>query len=304
LNRYDLGSILKPSSPQAEAALRRGRSRPSVQSETREESLEDTCALDSPIVEDTLAHEDSTIEDTRGPSQEPSATLLKAQMSVTASDDQILNSGTRVDHYQVLRFIASGGMGEVYLARDLKLGRQVALKLVHAKLAHRAGWARRFYEEAKITATLNHPHIVTLYSVGEYRGRPYAALEYLEGQALSEGLSRIDLSFDDRLSICQSITSGVAEAHRVGFVHRDLKPSNVILADDGRPRVVDFGLATPIDSDMAREELSGTPPYMAPEQWSGDEITTATDVWAIGVIIFRALSAQMPFTEPTLDRAP
>ena len=257
--------------------------------------------MDSPIVEDTLAHEDSTIEDTQRPSQEPPATLFKAQMSVTDSDDQILNSGTRVDHYQVLRFIASGGMGEVYLARDLKLGRQVALKLVHAKLAHRAGWARRFYEEAKITATLNHPHIVTLHSVGEYRGRPYAALEYLEGQALSEALSRIDLSFDDRLSICQSITSGVAEAHRVGFVHRDLKPSNVILADDGRPRVVDFGLATPIDSDSARKELSGTPPYMAPEQWSGDEITTATDVWAIGVIIFRALSAQMPFTEPTLD---
>ncbi|MFH0899472.1 MAG: serine/threonine-protein kinase, partial [Pseudomonadota bacterium] len=148
-----------------------------------------------------------------------------------------------IDHFKVVRMVGRGGMGEVYLARDTKLGRKVALKVIHPRYLESREAAERFLLEAKLTAGFSHPHIVTVYAVGEHAGRPYLAMEYLEGQNLRQRISEERPAVREALRIGLAIAKGLAEAHRNGVCHRDLKPENVLLAKDGRLRVLDLGLA-------------------------------------------------------------
>ncbi len=231
-------------------------------------------------------------------------------------------SGKMIDHFKIMRLLGQGGMGEVFLARDTKLGRKVALKLLRPRLAASGKALERLLFEARATARFNHPHIVTIHAVGEHEGRPYLALEYLEGQNLRERAAERRLSLREILRVVLAIAEALAEAHRHGILHRDLKPANVVIPRDGRVRVVDFGIAqkhggepelelaagepatkSPGESEpppsavlgAAPSGRAGTPAYMAPEQWMGVGCTPATDIWAWGIIVFELCASCSPF---------
>ena len=223
-----------------------------------------------------------------------------------------------VDHYRIIRPLGAGGMAEVYLARDTMLGRKVALKIVHPKQSGKDDSVERFLFEAKATARFNHPHIVTIHHVGIAEKGPYLALEYLEGQTLRERLEQERLSFKESIRIGKAIAEALFVAHQEGILHRDLKPDNIMLARDGRLRVLDFGLSRllrdqeTIDSGSGEGEvfkrsilkdpfisqqqvLKGTPAYMAPEQWKSKKIGPPADIWALGLILYEMLHGKHPY---------
>jgi len=227
-----------------------------------------------------------------------------------------LYPGDPVDHFEVIRLIGRGGMGEVYLARDTQLGRRVALKLLHPKRRGEDAAAERFEFEARTTARFSHPHIVTIHAVGYHGESPYVALEFLEGETLKERLRETSTGPREAVRIGHAIADALQEAHRHGVLHRDLKPGNVMIPQDGRLRVVDFGLAKvvqpmdaqngplapldglPDDLDVFHshdDHIRGTPSHMAPEQWTGHPIGPAADVWALGVILFQMLDGDHPY---------
>ncbi len=207
-----------------------------------------------------------------------------------------LVAGSLVEHYAIIRFIARGGMGEVYLARDTRLGRKVALKLINAERVTNAENLTSFLFEARATATFNHPHIVTLYGIGEHEGLPYLALEYLEGSTLRERMLGDPAGQRESWRIGQAIAEALEEAHRHHVFHLDLKPENIIVPRDGRLRVVDFGLARLRGlGALATSSPRGTPHYMAPEQWRGEPPTSATDIWALGVILHELATGNRPY---------
>ena len=243
-----------------------------------------------------------------------------------AEQAAVIGAGTMVDHFKVVRLAGRGGMGEVYLARDTKLGRKVALKLVHPEALGDERAVERFLHEARTTAKFSHPHIVQVHYVGAHEGRPYVALEYVEGETPRDRMEERRLSAKEAIRIGLAIAEALAEAHEHGVLHRDLKPENVIIPRDGRLRVVDFGLAKNItedealaradtedlggiDTDVALAEtfkskggLMGTPLYMAPEQWEGDEVTGAIDVWALGVMLYELLGGAHPYEQYAFAR--
>ncbi len=217
-----------------------------------------------------------------------------------------VSPGTLIDYFEVHKLIGVGGMGEVYLARDTKLGRKVALKLVDPEQLGSADLVERFRAEARAIAQFSHPHIVAIYAVGEHEGAPYLALEYLQGETLYERLRHERPTLREALRTAAAIAHALAEAHRHGTLHRDLKPDNVIVPTDGRLRVLDFGLAKQLGGDGGgprgapvaeprRSEMWGTPLYMSPEQWQGLPPSPAVDVWALGVILFEMLAGRHPF---------
>ncbi|MFH0899989.1 MAG: serine/threonine-protein kinase, partial [Pseudomonadota bacterium] len=174
-----------------------------------------------------------------------------------AATEATLGEGTMVDEFRVVRLVGRGGMGEVYLARDVKLGRKVALKLIRPRSLGGGNAALRFMREAKLTASFVHPHIVTVYRVGEHEGRPYLALEFLEGQNLRQRLLVERPGAREAIRIGLAIAQALAEAHRHQVLHRDLKPENVLLAKDGGVRVLDFGLARVAGDTTGKAGLGG-----------------------------------------------
>jgi len=216
--------------------------------------------------------------------------------------DVVLTAGSRIGDFRVRRLLGEGATGQVYLAQDLTLGRRVALKLLKGS-AMEGDTLARFLEEARATARFNHPHIVTLHAVGEHHGRPYLALEYLDGESLRARLAAGPLPLRDALGYCRAVAEAVAEAHRRGLVHADLKPENVVIPRDGRLRVVDFGLARLASSGAGGTEdaVSGTPAYMAPERWRGEAPTGAIDVWSLGVLLHELVTGRRPVPDAALE---
>lgn len=208
-----------------------------------------------------------------------------------------MKQGDLIDGYRVTRLVATGAMGEVYLAFDEDLGRRVALKFLKKGSLDAKG-VERFHAEARLTARFNHPHIVTVYAAGVFEDRPWLALEYLDGETLRERLDRGPLTAPEALRIARAIADALAEAHRHEVIHADLKPENVLLPRDGRVRVVDFGLARLVGTETAA--ASGTPAYMAPERWSGGLPRAAMDVWALGVLLHEALEGVRPIADAAL----
>ena len=203
-----------------------------------------------------------------------------------------------VDHYKVGRLLGQGGFGEVYLARDTKLGRKVALKVILPDRLGPDSWAEQFIFEARATARCNHPNIVTIYGVGEHQGRPYVALEYLKGRSLRQWINDRRPTPRESMRIGLAVAQALREAHDNRILHRDLKPENVLVPPDGRLRVVDFGLAKelkPSDGEPRAEQVHGSPLYMAPEQWTGAETSEATDVWSLGLVLFELLAGRVPY---------
>jgi Tol biopolymer transport system component len=209
--------------------------------------------------------------------------------------------GRRIGSYQLQSIIAYGGMGDVYLADDVALGRRVALKMLPESFAKDPERVRRFTEEARAVSALNHPHIVVIHQIGEEGGRPYLATEFIEGETLRSRLTRGPLSLAETLDIGLQISSAIEAAHAAGIVHRDLKPENVIVRPDGYVKVLDFGLAKRRDRNVPESDATrpgavmGTPAYMSPEQALGQEVDHRTDVFSLGAVLYEMSTGTPPF---------
>lgn len=204
--------------------------------------------------------------------------------------------------FAIERELGRGGMGVVYLARQLGLSRQVALKTVLRADASRVTVAR-FWAEAEVMAAVKHPNVVQVYELGEYDGRPFMAMEFVPGGSLADRLARGPLTPREAAGLVGQAAAGVGAAHELGVVHRDLKPGNVLLAADGAPKVTDFGLAKRRAADLTQTQaVLGTPAYMAPEQAAGRAkfVGPQADVWALGVILYECVSGRPPFEGATV----
>jgi len=227
-----------------------------------------------------------------------------------------LSPGTKLGPYEIVAPLGAGGMGEVYRARDTRLDRTVAIKVLPPRFALRDDVRERFEREARTISQLNHPHICTLYDVGQdNEGNKFLVLEYLEGETLEARVKRGPLPPKDVLKIGIEICSALEKAHRLGIVHRDLKPANVMLTKDGA-KLMDFGLAkytasampvgvvlselvTQSDNITGDGMIVGTLQYMAPEQLEGKEADARTDIFAAGALVYELATGRTPFSGKT-----
>src|SRR5215813_13092665 len=227
--------------------------------------------------------------------------------------------GKIIGHYQIISLAGKGGMGEVYRARDIKLDRAVALKILPKEMSADGERMRRFSREAKAASALNHPHVATIYEIGEAEGVNFIAMEYVEGQTLAAKINSHPLAASEIVEIGSQIADALEEAHGKGITHRDIKPANVMVNERGQVKVLDFGLAKiarpetqPIASDistMTKTEpgvVMGTVPYMSPEQALGREVDHRSDLFSLGVALYEMVTGRLPFsganTSETLDR--
>ncbi len=217
-------------------------------------------------------------------------------------DDRTLSlpgmiSGAMVAHYRIVRKIGAGGMGEVYLSLDTRLNRKVALKFLSPHLSHDEDCRKRFSLEAQAAANLDHPNILTVYEVGNFKGRPFFSMQFLEGETLRDMVSGKRLPFHRVLDIVIQICEGLKEAHSKKVIHRDLKPANVIVSSDGRVKIVDFGLAKMLGESFQTQagSLVGTVNYMSPEQVEGRVVDHRTDIFSVGVVLYELLTGVNPF---------
>ena len=208
-----------------------------------------------------------------------------------------------LSHYKILNKLGAGGMGEVYLAEDTTLRRQVALKVLPVHLTGDRERVRRFQQEARAVSALNHPNILTIHEVDQADGLHFIVTEFIEGKTLRSLLKESQLELPALLDVIIQVASALAAAHAKGIVHRDIKPENIMVRDDGYVKVLDFGLAKltePEISDPSSSTLVDTTPgvlvgtvqYMSPEQVRGDEIDARTDIWSLGVVLYEAVSRQ------------
>jgi len=210
-------------------------------------------------------------------------------------------SGSTVSRFRILGVLGRGGMGVVYRAVDLELGRQVALKLLAPHLGGDPREEERFLEEARAAAALDHPNIGMVLEIGEHQGRRFLAMPLYDGETLEQRLARVDehgpLSIPEVLALASQLAAALAAAHAAGVVHRDLKPGNVLLTREGRLKLLDFGLARRRDAARLTEggALVGTAAYMAPEQLRGEELDSRADLWAFGAVLYEALTGRPPF---------
>ena len=202
------------------------------------------------------------------------------------------------DRYEVIRKLGSGGMADVYLANDRLLGRQVALKVLSGRYANDEQFVERFRREASSAASLNHPNIVQIYDRGEAEGTYYIAMEYLEGRSLKEIIVRYaPLAPDLVLSISTQIVEALRFAHRRDVIHRDIKPQNIIVDNDGRVKVTDFGIARAGSASTMTEagSILGTAHYLSPEQAQGQPVEAASDLYSLGVVMYEMVTGKLPF---------
>ena len=207
-----------------------------------------------------------------------------------------VSEGSVVDgRYRVLRKIGSGGMADVWLAEDAHLQRQVALKVLHSRFAQDREFVERFRREAESAAGLHHPNVVAVFDRGEVDGTYYIAMQYLEGRSLKQ-LIDVGLTPEQSVYLIRQVLEGARFAHRHGVVHRDLKPHNVIVDDEGKAVVTDFGIARAGVSEITQTgSVMGTPHYLSPEQAQGEEVTPVSDLYSIGVMLYEALAGRVPF---------
>ncbi len=209
--------------------------------------------------------------------------------------------GTPFGHYQLGRRLGAGGMGEVYAAVDTTLGRQVALKFLPPTLTANPEMKARLFREARSAAVLSHPNIVTIYEVGEEAGRPYLAMEMVEGKTLNAVIAEGTISIAKGIEWSTQIAEGLCEAHAKGVIHRDIKPSNLLLDRKERIKILDFGLAKTGDAEPLTQTGStlGTVGYMAPEQIEGGLVDARADIFSLGVVMYQIFAGRSPFSRDT-----
>jgi len=261
--------------------------------------------------DDALCEEVQALLDSHEQSQdfiEESAGDLAASLLV--GGDLKLKKGQKVGPYRVLSMIAEGGMGQVYLARDVRLGRRVALKLLPAEFTLDAERVRRFEQEARAASALNHPNIVTIHEIGRVNSLHFITTEFIDGKTLSRHAGSFGMNLDEVLDIGLQVASALEAAHAAGIVHRDIKPENIMVRQDGIVKVLDFGLAKlsphQVLSVESKERLGtlvktnpgmvvGTVQYMSPEQARGAEVDARTDIWSLGVLLYELIAGCLPF---------
>ncbi len=215
-------------------------------------------------------------------------------------------------HYRVVRRLGAGGMGEIYLAQDTRVDRPVALKVMSAELGKDAAQRRRFRTEAKAAAGLLHPHICAILEVGETEGgRPFLAMEYIDGQTLDKVLAHYRFKLPEIIELAIGVAEALEAAHAQGLLHRDIKPGNLMLDRHGSVKVLDFGLAKRLPTEELTGSgtsvvhtrtgmLLGTPQYMSPEQALGHALDPRTDIFSLGAVLYELVAGQRPFLGQTL----
>src|ERR1700691_1810754 len=215
--------------------------------------------------------------------------------------------GQTSSHYRIVDKIGAGAMGEVYRATDSTLGRDLAFKVLPPDMARDPIRLARFQREARAVAALNHPHIVTIFSVEEAHGVHFLTMELVEGQSLDRRIPEAGLAVEQIIEIATALADALAAVHEKGIVHRDLKPANVMLTNEGRVKVLDFGLAKDVrEADPSDATLTsaghtqagvvmGTPAYMSPEQISGRAVDHRTDIFSLGVVLHEMATGRRPF---------
>ncbi|MEJ2545077.1 MAG: protein kinase [Calditrichaceae bacterium] len=206
--------------------------------------------------------------------------------------------GKIISHYQILEKLGEGGMGEVYLAEDLKLERKVAIKFLPHYMTRNKENVERLEREAKAIAALNHPNIVTIYEIAEVDNQTFIVMEYIDGQSLRPKIENGFSDLNEIIDITNQICDGLAEAHKSDIVHRDIKPENILIDKNGHVKILDFGLAKLKGISKLTKEAStfGTIYYMSPEQVQGQEVDHRSDVWSLGIVLYEMLAAKVPFT--------
>lgn len=199
--------------------------------------------------------------------------------------------------YRLIAPLGEGGMASVYRARDLRLNREVAVKILHEDLTRDPGFLTRFEREAQVVAGLAHPNIVPVYDVGGEDGAPYIIMEYVRGRTLKETLDAGGpLSEERTVAVMAPILDALGYAHRQGLIHRDVKPHNILLTIDGTPRLADFGIAHLVDGSTTRTAaILGSAQYLSPEQSRGEEATERSDIYACGIVLYEMLTGRPPF---------
>jgi serine/threonine protein kinase len=283
--------------------------------------IQDACAGDSSLrseLESLLAHD----ERARGEQLLQHECLVNAKELLTAEKPILSRSpmwrglettpqqgdawlGQQIGPYQIEQRLGSGGMGDVYKAHDTRLSRSVALKFLAAEYAQDQRALERFYREARLASALNHPHIVTIYDIDAYEGQPFIAMEFVQGQTLRE-LARRRLSLEALIPLAEQVAKALALAHTAGIAHRDIKPDNILVRDDGYVKVVDFGLARPLPRSVLQTAgdpshltdpgiLVGTLRYMSPEQGRAEAASSASDIFALGIVLYELATGHHPF---------
>lgn len=283
--------------------------------------LDDACGADTTLrarVEALIAAHEQTGDFLDSPIFDLETHSLSEEVSTN------LLIGKSIGRYEVLSLLGIGGMGAVYLARDTRLGRKVALKVLFQHSTNDARRVGRFRREARAASALNHPNIVTIYEIEEADGMHFIAAEYVEGVTLRERLKDGPLKLSVALDVALQLASALSKAHQHGIIHRDIKPENIMLDAEGNVKLLDFGLAKPTPFTDQTEEsttqtaytsagvILGTIAYMSPEQARGVPADARTDIWSLGVVVYEMLAGRVPFSGPTrsdvlatiLQRAP
>jgi serine/threonine-protein kinase len=238
----------------------------------------------------------------------PPTPAFEAGVKAMAEDAAPSMIGRQLGSCRIVSLLGAGGMGEVYRAHDTKLNRDVALKILPAAFALDADRLARFRREARAVAALNHPHIVTIFSIEEHDDIPFMTMELVEGCTLDQGIPRDGLSLARFFDIAIALADALSAAHRKHIIHRDLKPANVMVTDDGHVKVLDFGLARAFDADRVRTEedvtelgltkagvIVGTMPYMSPEQIEAKPLDHRTDLFSLGIMLYELATGERPF---------
>ncbi|HQU85312.1 MAG TPA: protein kinase, partial [Pyrinomonadaceae bacterium] len=277
--------------------------------------LNKTCGADKELireVESLLVFEESSEQILDASTEELAAELFS---EINPPNDLI---GVKIGHFKIEKLLGKGGMGEVYLAEDVKLDRKVALKFLPPEFVQNKDRLNRFVREAKTASALNHPNIITIYEINEFDGIHLIATEFIDGQTLNGFTKNESLSVETALNIAVQIASALDEAHSAGIVHRDIKPDNVMIRANGIVKVLDFGIAKLLENEQTKQSekieinpnysqvfhnststmaglIMGTAEYMSPEQARGKKIDTRTDIFSFGVMFYQLLTGKLPF---------
>jgi serine/threonine protein kinase len=215
-----------------------------------------------------------------------------------------ISPGQELDGFKIKKEIGRGGMAIVYLASDSRLERDIAIKVLPQNLIHDAQLCHRFEKEARLAASMTHPNIIPVYSVGQSQGgQPYIAMAYLSGGSLGDRLKNGSLPYEEALSITSGILSGLSYAHDKGIIHRDIKPDNILFSEVGLPIIADFGIAAAIIGSKTATNLSisiGTPLYMSPEQFKGQPADNRSDLYSVGALLYQTITGRPPFNRGDL----
>ena len=235
------------------------------------------------------------------PARSPAAPHSTAAITPATPPPRFVPGALFADRYRIVALLGRGGMGEVYRADDLRLGQAVALKFLPEALADDAGRLDRLYNEVRTARQIAHPAVCRVYDINEAEGQHFLSMEFVDGEDLASLLRRIGrLPQDKAIEIARQVCAGLGAAHERGVLHRDLKPENVMLDGRGKARITDFGLAGLVTSIQGDDIRSGTPAYMSPEQLAGREVTTSSDVYALGLVLYEVFTGKKPFAGRTL----